>query len=141
MAHKAKNIHYLAFYSKSLLTHVLGRLRVWGVVIRHRRIYEEIGPYLKQFDISDDIFSDLLHYQRSVLRVPNDFERRVDLNYDVHGFLSDVYINNIHPLLPKQHALLMRDTDVQHDWPSFGKYVIWYGRMGWASYKDDVREL
>ncbi len=105
------------------------------------RFFEEITPYLKRFDIPEDIFEDLLLYQRSILRVPNDAERTISLRYDIHGFLSDVYVNNVHPLMPKPHTLVLRDSDVKHDWPSFGKFVIWYGRMGWASYKDDVKEL
>ena len=105
------------------------------------RFYEEISPYLNRFDIPRAVFDDLLLYQRSVLRVPNDSERTIKLKYDVHGFLSDAYVNNIHPLVQKTHELVMRDSDVMPDWPSFGKYVIWYGRMGWASYKDDVKEM
>ena len=104
------------------------------------RFYGEILPYLQRYDIPADIFDDLLRYQRSILRVPNDAERTVDLHYDIHGFLTDVYVNNIHPLEPKTHTLVMRDSNVMHDWPSFGKFVIWYGRMGWASYKDDIKE-
>lgn len=104
------------------------------------RFYEEIVPYLKSYDIPEDIFNDLLAYQRNIMRVPNDAERTVTLNYDVHRFLSDVYVNDIHELKPKKHTLIMRDSNVMPDWPSFGKYVIWYGRMGWASYKDDIKE-
>ncbi len=105
------------------------------------RFYDEILPYLKGYNIPEDIFSDLLAYQRNIMRVPNDEQRTVSLNYDVHGFLSDVYVNNIHKLMPKKHTLVMKDSDVVPDWPKFGKFVIWYGRMGWASYKDDVTEI
>ena len=105
------------------------------------KFYSEILPYLKKYDIPDDIFADLLSYQRGIMRVPNDAEQTVSLNYDVHGFLSDVYVNNIHKLEPKKHTLVMRDSDVMPDWPKFGKFVIWYGRMGWASYKDDITEI
>ena len=98
-------------------------------------------PYLKSFHIPDLVFSDLLSYQKSILRRPNDREQTVSLHYDVHGFLSDVYINQVHPLQEKQHRLRMRDSDMQQTWPDFGKIVIWYGRMGWSSYKDDVTAL
>lgn len=100
--------------------------------------FKEISPYIRSYGIPDDIFADLLTYQRSILRVPNDTERSVELNYDIHGFLSDVYVNNIHKLEPKKHTLIMRDSDIMSDWRQFGKFVIWYGRMGWASYKDDI---
>ena len=104
------------------------------------RFYREISPYLKRFGIQEDVFVDLMNYQRNILRVPGDAEQIVDLHYDIHHFLTDVYVNRIHSLEPKTHTLIMRDSDVKRDWPSFGKYVIWYGRMGWASYKDDIEE-
>ena len=56
----------------------------------------------------------------------------------MHGYLSDAYVNEFHPLTMRAHTLVMRDSDPKNDWPAFGKHVIWYGRMGWASYKDDV---
>lgn len=100
--------------------------------------YLEIRPYLESFCIEKDVFGDLLAYQESILRKPREEERTVDLDYDVHGFLTDVYVNNVHPLKKKRHRLVMRDTAPSPDWKHFGKYVIWYGHMGWASYKDDI---
>lgn len=102
--------------------------------------YEELLPYLRRFEIAPDIFSDLLAYQRAIMRRPNDPEARVLLSYDIHGFLSDVYVNRPHPLEKKAHTLVMRDSDVKTGWPDFAKFVVWYGRMGWSSYKDSVTE-
>ena len=100
--------------------------------------YEELLPYLRQFDIDPELFNDLLLYQKSILRRPNDPEAKIPLHWDIHGFLNDVYVNRPHELRRKRHTLLLRDSDVKTNWPDFGKYVVWYGRMGWASYKDDV---
>lgn len=100
--------------------------------------YEEMLPYLKTFDIEQSVFEDLLIYQKGIMRRPGDAEQTVSMHYDVHTFLSDVYINQIHPLHRKTHTLRMRDSDVQANWRDFGKIVVWYGRMGWSSYKDDI---
>ncbi len=103
--------------------------------------YADMEPYLRSFGIPDDIYGDLLAYQKNILRQPNDRERTVSLDYDVHGFLCGAYVNDLHPLKKKKHTLRMTDTDVQTNWPDFGKYVIWYGRMGRASYKNSVEEI
>lgn len=100
--------------------------------------YSDMMEYLKKYKIPEDIFLDLIAYQKSIMRRPDDEEQIICLKYDVHGFLSDVYINKIHPLKKKKHILSLRDTKVQRGWRDFGKYVIWYGRMGWSSYKDDI---
>lgn len=105
------------------------------------KFYEEIIPYLKSYDISNYIFEDLLLYQKSIIRRPNDEKHLINLNYDIHNYLKNIYVNNYVPLLKKEHTLLLKDSDVMDSWKDFGKFVIWYGRMGWSSYKDDISEL
>lgn len=111
---------------------------VLNALYRMDDFYDEMLPYLRRFGIPDDVFADLLRYQKSIMRTPLSETSTAALRYDVHGYLSDAYLNILHPLVPKAHTLVMRDSDPKTDWPSFGKHVIWYGRMGWASYKDDV---
>jgi putative methyltransferase len=105
------------------------------------RFFEDMLPYLKKFNIADDIFNDLISYQKNILRKPEEEENVITLHYDIHKFLTDVYINQIHPLERKDHTLVLRDSHPQPNWVEFGKYVIWYGKLGWASYKDDVKAL
>ncbi|MBR0112853.1 MAG: radical SAM protein [Clostridia bacterium] len=100
--------------------------------------YDEMTPYLASYGIDETVFRDLLAYQKGIMRRPCSHECTAQMDYDVHTFLTDAYVNNIHPLEAKKHTLVMRDSDPVDDWQTFGKKVIWYGRMGWASYKDDV---
>lgn len=103
--------------------------------------FEDVVPYLKRYDIDEVIFNDLLLYQKNILRKPLDEEKNIELNYDIHSFLNDVYVNNVHSLKQKKHSLVMKDSDTMPDWKKFGKFVIWYGRMGWASYKDNIKSI
>ena len=111
---------------------------VLNALYRREEFYSELLAYLEPYGIEREVFDDLWAYQTAVMRVPTETVRSVRLQYDVHGFLSDVYVNNIHPLQKKTHTLTLRDSNPMPDWKTFGKQVIWYGRMGWASYKDDV---
>ena len=111
---------------------------VLNALYRMEEFYEELLPYLETYGLDRDVFDDLLVYQKSIMRTPLNTECRITLHYDVHSFLSDVYVNDIHPLYRKEHTLVLRDSAPVTEWPAFGKKVIWYGRMGWASYKDDV---
>lgn len=104
------------------------------------QFFNDMIPYLETFSIPHPIFKDLLSYQKGIMRRPNNKKTTVNLHYDVHGFLKDVYINQVHPLKKKSHCLQMLDSNVQQTWRDFGKIVIWYGRMGWSSYKDDISE-
>ncbi|MBQ6263933.1 MAG: radical SAM protein [Clostridia bacterium] len=100
--------------------------------------YEDLTPYIKTFHIDNDVFNDLLLYQKNILRKPDEAKAEIDLNYDIHTFLSDAYINDFHSLDKKKHRLVMKDSNPMPDWETFGKQVVWYGRMGWASYKDNI---
>ena len=100
--------------------------------------FENLTPYIKSFNIDNDIFEDLMLYQKNILRKPKEEKAEIDLNYDIHTFLSDAYINSFHPLYPKHHKLILQDNNTMPDWETYGKQVVWYGRMGWASYKSDI---
>ena len=117
--------------SEYMVLHILEKIDLF---------FDEMLSYLKSYDIPTEIFNDLISYQKSILRKPNEKECAVELNYDVHGFMTDVYINQIHSLEPKKHKLILKDSHPQPDWIDFGKYVIWYGKLGWSSYKDDISE-
>lgn len=103
------------------------------------RFYDEILPYLESFGIDNDIFEDLLNYQRSIIRTPLNDKKIVPMRYDVHSYLKNIYVNDYQKLQKCDHTLVMKDSDHISDWEKFGKFVVWYGRMGWSSYKDDVR--
>lgn len=113
---------------------------VLNILNEYDRFYEEMMPYLKKYNIDDDIFADLLSYQKGIMRRPGETCKEAVLNYDVHGYLSDIYVNKIHALNCKKHTLVMKDSKMYDNWADFAKYVIWYERIGWASYKDDVCE-
>lgn len=100
--------------------------------------YKEINNFLKQYAIEDDIFEDLLNYQKSIIRTPFEETQCVSLKYDIHKYLKAVYINDYKKIEKRTHTLVMRDSKVYNNWQDFGKFVVWYGRMGWSSYKDDV---
>lgn len=104
------------------------------------RVYEELIPYLKKYNIREDIFEDLLRYQKAVMRRPFEKSVEITLKHDVHKYISDIYINKVHSLEPKSHSLVLSDSKVHNNWPDFAKYVIWYERVGWSSYKDDISE-
>ena len=103
--------------------------------------FEQITPFLRSFDIPEDIFSDLMKYQKAILRRPFDEAAEIELNYDLHEYFSHIYLNEKKPLEKCRHKLVLKDSQPRNSWRDFGKYVVWYGNMGWESYKDDIKKL
>lgn len=114
---------------------------VLHVLEKFEQFYDEMLPFLKTFDIEEDILTDLLAYQKNIIRRPFDEETIVSLNYDIHSYLKDIYVNNIHALEKRKNTLRMRDSNRMPSWQMFSKFVVWYGKMGWSSYKDVVEEI
>lgn len=108
---------------------------VLNILEQREKFYEEISPFLRQFGIEDEMFDSLSAYQKAVMRIPCEETASAVLSYDIDAFLADAYVNNLHEPEELKHTLILRDSEVMPDWRSFGKLVIWYGRMGWASYK------
>ncbi len=102
--------------------------------------FDEMSPFLKKFGIPDDIYSDLMSYQKAIIRRPGDKQQKISLQYDVHNYLTNIYINKYQPLKKRENKLLLTDTTMYDTWQDFGRFVVWYGKMGLASYKDDVKE-
>lgn len=102
------------------------------------KFYEEMMPYLSSFGIKEDIFEDLLNYQKSIMRRPGSDKVEISMNYDIHGYLQNIYINSHSSLNKLRHTLVLKDSNPINNWVDFSKYVVWYGRMGWSSYKDDI---
>ncbi len=103
--------------------------------------FEEMEPFLKSFNIPEDIYNNLMSYQKAILRRPGDKQQKIALNYDLHNYFENIYVNNYRPLNKKEHKLLLTDTSVYDNWPDFGRFVVWYGKMGWSSYKDSITEV
>ncbi len=100
--------------------------------------YSEIIEYLKRYQIDSQIFEDLLRYQKNIIRTPNSEEKTVLLNHDIHKYLKSIYVNDYQMLEKRSVTLTMKDSNVYRNWQDFGKFVVWYGRMGWSSYKDSI---
>lgn len=103
--------------------------------------FEEMSPFLKSFGIPEDIYEDLMLYQKAILRRPCDRQHTIQLKYDLHNYFEKIYVNDYQPLEKREHKLQLTDTQVHDNWPDFGRFVVWYGKMGWSSYKDEIREI
>ena len=101
--------------------------------------FEEMEPFLKKFNIPEDVYNDLMAYQKAIIRRPGDKEQEISLKYDLHNYFERIYLNEYHKLEKREHKLLLTDSTVYDNWPDFSRFVVWYGKMGWSSYKDNIK--
>jgi putative methyltransferase len=91
------------------------------------KFYSEIADFLKQLNIDEILFKQLLDFQKNIIKKPFDTEVTVKSEYD---FLT--YFNS---LLDGKQAELKKKEIFSHfrvrpfeNWEMYAKKVVWYGR-------------
>lgn len=102
----------------------------------------EIMPYLKQFEVPEDLFEDLLKYQAAMLRKPNDREHKVFLNYDFPTYFDNAISKNHRPLQKRKTKIKINPDRTFDNIEDYAREIVWYGRMKEAAlYKKDEIEI
>ena len=100
-------------------------------------LFAELYPFLRQYPIQEDIFSELLEYQRAIVRKPGDRKEVHRFHYDFHCYFNQI--------LDGKNAVLKKKTLLLHICPlkyydDIGEYAretVWFGRRRGATvYKD-----
>lgn len=100
--------------------------------------YEEMMPYLSSVIADKEVLSQLLCYQKAVLRKPCEKTVKCKSEIDFYNYFKKIYVNEYEPPVKGSFGLLMTDSDPAESWEEFGRKVVWYGKMGSRSYKDTI---
>lgn len=105
------------------------------------KFYSEMMPYLRTVIKDESILSQLADYQKAILRRPNEEKSECESEYNFHDYFSGIYVGR-HPTLEKgRFRTVFTDSNPVNSWEGFGKFVVWYGKMGSKSYKNSVEVI
>ncbi len=90
--------------------------------------YEEMKPFLKQFNIKDDIFEELFLYQKSMVKYPGLKGFEINLKKDWHTYFCHIFDNVYIPLPELENVLTVSCPNTPDDWKTFSRDMVWYGR-------------
>jgi radical SAM superfamily enzyme YgiQ (UPF0313 family) len=90
--------------------------------------YGETAVYLKTFNINDNIFRELLTYQRSVICIPGNKTRQITQNYDFYSYILHAMNNAAKPLQKIKNTLALTSTCDYNDLAAYAREIVWYGR-------------
>lgn len=102
------------------------------------RFYSELMPYLSSVVKDKALLSQLVAYQKAIIRKPREEQSECETEYDFHNYFKRIYVNKYSPLDKGCFKTVFTDINPVYNWEDFGKYVVWYGKMGSKSYKDKV---
>ncbi|MPM75358.1 hypothetical protein SDC9_122350 [bioreactor metagenome] len=100
------------------------------IIFRRDQFYDEIALFLKQFGIEDEMFEQLMRFQKTIVKHPKINHIKENFDYDFHHYFKNVYINKYKPLQKKKITLNINDNTLPKTWEEYAKIIVWYGRKG-----------
>ena len=109
-----------------------------SLLANHEKFYEEMMPYIGSVIEDESILGQLLDYQKAVIRKPDEASSECTAEYDFYNYFKNIYVNRYTPPEKGKYKTVFTDSSPVSGWEDFGKFVVWYGKMGSKSYKDKI---
>lgn len=97
-------------------------------VLDSDRFYNEVAGFLRKYIIEDDIFEDLLHFQKSIVKRPGINKTVIDLTFDWYGYFSDKRYMLCENPEEKDNVLHIVDSCNPKSWEDYARENVWFGR-------------
>lgn len=101
------------------------------------RYFGELNSFIKSFGISDDILSELLNYQKEIIRKPFEKGKILKLNYDFTDYFKGVLKGEKACLNKTKTKLEIKPKVYYDDVSLFAKETVWFGRRRGATVYSD----
>lgn len=99
----------------------------------------EITDFLKLFEISSEIFDNLLVYQKKMIKRPCVSKFSFNIGYDFPQYFNNIYNGKILPLEKKDLTIIINDYNSKNNYPDYARETVWYGRKGGRiMYKEEM---
>ena len=101
--------------------------------------FKELMPFLESFGIEPTLFTDLLAFQKMIIRKPLDSDKEVVLDYDLCNYFEDIFEKNRANLTKQKVLFKITPKNMFSDYKSYARQVVWFGRRKEATmyHKDE----
>lgn len=103
------------------------------MIDKYDLFWEDILPFIKRFDIDEDIYDDLLAYQKAIIRRPGVSLVEIELSYDFKDFFDKVYLGQYTSLKKEKNIVKINPKPVYDSFVEYAKHIAWYGMHRGAS--------
>ena len=91
------------------------------------RFYDEIADFLSGFGIDEDIFAELLSFQREMPKRPFDSRKEICMKYDFTNYFLNALDGKCVPLSKEDNSVCIEARPFD-SWADFARIVAWYGK-------------
>lgn len=110
-------------------------------MIYHSNVFwSEIKPFLKKFDIDDEIFDDLYNYQKNIIRELRVSEACIELNHNFYLYFKAIEEGEYIELKQVQNKLRITCHKAVENWADYAREFVWFGKRYSATLLVNPRE-
>ena len=91
------------------------------------KFYDEIILFLKRFEIDEEIFTELLVFQRNIIKLPHHSQFTIHAGYDFFEYFNNL-LDGKRSTLVKKNIMVNINARPFENWEMYAKKVVWYGR-------------
>lgn len=98
------------------------------IVFEANLFYEEIVDFFKLFNIPDDVFKDLLTYQKNMIKRPNISTIDFVIDHNLYQYFRGIFEGEKVSLTQVKNSIKISDNNPTLSFEDFARFVVWYGR-------------
>ena len=102
--------------------------------------WKDIEGFIDSLGIENDIYNQLLHYQKSILRIPGTDKLQITTDYDFYTYFENIYDDCYKPLEKKATTLSIKLEKQIDNWSDYAREIIWFGKRRSATLCTNSRE-
>lgn len=107
--------------------------------------WKEILPFLKSFNIDNDLFDELCDYQHLLVRMPDINEVEIKSTYNFYPYFKAIAEGKYIPLRRVDNTLFIKTHQAIDSWEEYAREIIWFGKRYSATLlinpREDIRYL
>ena len=111
------------------------------MVYHESDLWREIEPFLRKFDIEEELFEELFRYQKAIVRMPEVKEVTVCSEYNFYPYFAALYENIPAELKKIKSTLNVRLRKDVSTWSDYAREIIWFGKRYNATLIVNPREI
>lgn len=96
-------------------------------VYEYEELSRELNRIFSVYSDGDEIFSQLLSFQKEMIKCPDETDKCLHYSYDFTSYFKDVF-KGLLPALQKKENNIYIKTKAFPDWETYSKFMVWYGK-------------
>jgi len=100
--------------------------------------YEEIQSFIDLFDIDAGHISELMDYQKNIVKAISAPDFDMYFEYDWHRYFSGIQNNDYTPLIKRKNRMSVKTHSAFDSLTEYAVNVVWYGRKGGQNLYSDI---